>query len=88
MFCKLFILNIKRFFKNNRMMVLILLFSQIISVVVSLMAYGMIMNTKRETESAGYSERFLDASAYKDVYMPMEEVKDSLYKLLNQYGNK
>lgn len=53
MFCKLFILNIKRFFKNNRMMVLILLFSQIISVVVSLMAYGMIMNTKRETESAG-----------------------------------
>lgn len=88
MFCKLFILNIKRFFKNNRMMVLILLFSQIISVVVSLMAYGMIMNTKRETESAGYSERFLDASAYTDVYMPMEEVKDSLYKLLNQYGNK
>jgi len=87
-FCKLFILNIKRFFKNNRMMVLILLFSQIISVVVSLMAYGMIMNTKRETESAGYSERFLDASAYTDVYMPMEEVKDSLYKLLNQYGNK
>ena len=70
------------------MMVLILLFSQIISVVVSLMAYGMIMNTKRETESAGYSERFLDASAYTDVYMPMEEVKDSLYKLLNQYGNK
>ena len=88
MFCKLFILNIKRFFKNNRMMVLILLFSQIISVVVSFMAYGMIMNTKRETESAGYSERFLDASAYTDVYMPMEEVKDSLYKLLNQYGNK
>ena len=88
MFCKLFILNIKRFFKNNRMMVLILLFSQVISVVVSLMAYGMIMNTKRETESAGYSERFLDASAYTDVYMPMEEVKDSLYKLLNQYGNK
>ncbi len=88
MFCKLFILNIKRFFKNNRMMVLILLFSQIISVVVALMAYGMIMNTKRETESAGYSERFLDASAYTDVYMPMEEVKDSLYKLLNQYGNK
>lgn len=88
MFCKLFILNINRFFKNNRMMVLILLFSQIISVVVSLMAYGMIMNTKRETESAGYSERFLDASAYTDVYMPMEEVKDSLYKLLNQYGNK
>lgn len=88
MFCKLFILNIKRFFKNNRMMVLMLLFSQIISVVVSLMAYGMIMNTKRETESAGYSERFLDASAYTDVYMPMEEVKDSLYKLLNQYGNK
>lgn len=88
MFCKLFILNIKRFFKNNRMMVLILLFSQIISVVVSLMAYGMIMNTKRETESAGYSERFLDASAYTDVYMPMKEVKDSLYKLLNQYGNK
>ncbi|CCZ03654.1 putative uncharacterized protein [Eubacterium sp. CAG:603] len=88
MFCKLFILNIRRFFKNNKMMIMILLFSQIVSVVVSFMAYGMIMNTKRESESAGYSERFLDANSYHDVYLPLEKIKPSLYKLLKSYGNK
>lgn len=67
-------------------MFLLLLISQVISVMVILLSYGMIINSKRDINNATIHERGLEASFYTNIYL--SDVKDDFEDLFKNVENK
>ena len=65
---------------------LLLLVSQIVSIIVILLAFGMIQSTREESETASYNERRLDASGRTGV--SMKEARPVFEEIFKRLGNK
>lgn len=80
--------NIVNLFKKNQLMALIMALSQIISIIVILLAYGMIMNAKRDVNTAIWTQRMLDVyNIGEDKDVKLNEVRAEFEKVFDGLGD-
>lgn len=80
--------NIYYLIKKNTMMIGIMLISQIVSVLVILLAYGMIMNSKKEANEAGKYERILMVSLPKELNLPYKDARQVFDELFREFDGR
>lgn len=79
--------NIFTLIRKNTIITMLLIISQIISVIVVMLAYGIIMNSGIESKEVNKFKRSLSAYT-RDNYMEFKNVKDTFEKIFEEYGDR